>query len=194
VTSARSASPDVEPRQTGPCGSSGLGSSTRPVGADGLGAFRDFGLGRNTSGAMPSRSAAQGVRTRPGDRRRARTVTTINDSVHWSAGARRRDSACAHTGRAVPSDPERCSASCRGRCGSPGSRTRSTPTIACCRPLNCLLVGHPPGRVLVETGIGDRSRRLVRCAATRGRGFFRLSKPPGRSGSVDAVAVQPSPL
>ena len=49
-----------------PCGSSGLGSKYQGQSEPMASArFEDFGLGRNTSGAMPSRSAAQGVRTRP---------------------------------------------------------------------------------------------------------------------------------
>ena len=53
--------------------------------------------------------------------------------------------------------------------------------------LNCLLIETPAGRVLVETGIGDRRRRQDprRCAATRARG----SSPALRTAGFDPATV-----
>ena len=72
-------------------------------------------------------------------------------------GPRRRHDRRAGPGRHVPVRRRApCSGPCRGSCGAPGPRPSSTRTGACTQALNCLLVETPAGRVLIETGIGER--------------------------------------
>ena len=71
--------------------------------------------------------------------------------------------------------PARSSGPCRGSCGTGSSPTRSIAEHRLLQALNCLLVETPAGRVLVETGIGERVDDKTRAM----RGYLGPADPPG---------------
>ncbi len=87
----------------------------------------------------------------------SRVLMGLNDAVDWSARAGRRDAA-SRSSRPAPSDPT------RGPLFGPVPRllwerhvsAELTDDHRLLQALNCLLVETPAGRVLVETGIGER--------------------------------------
>ena len=118
---------------------------------------------------------------------------SLNDAVHWSAslgGGTR--VALVQAGTFLIRRRGRSSGRCRGCSGSATSRPSSTDDHRLLQALNCLLVETPAGRVLVETGIGERVDDKLRAMP----GLRRRPDPAGaarRPGSirrrVDVVAM-----
>ena len=82
-----------------------------------------------------------------GDQRRGRLARATSAAASASRWSRR--------ARSAPT-PGRCSGRCRGSCGAASSRDEIDDERRLLQALNCLLIETPAGRVLVETGIGER--------------------------------------
>ena len=80
--------------------------------------------------------------------------------------------------------PARCSGPCRGSCGTAGSTDEIDAENRLLQALNCLLIETPAGRVLVETGIGERVDDKTRDDA-------RLRGPVDRAGAPRPPGFDP---
>ena len=81
----------------------------------------------------------------------------MNDAVDWSRelGGQCAASRSSRRGRSGPT-PATCSGPCRGSCGAASSTDEVDDKRRLLQALNCLLIETPSGRVVVETGIGER--------------------------------------
>ena len=116
----------------------------------------------------------------------------INDAVDWRADLGGGTTVALDPGRHVPLRRRaRSSARCRGSCGATSSTDEIDDEHRLLQALNCLLIETPAGRVLVETGIGERVDDKTRAMrATRGRAIVPALETAGfQPETVDVVAM-----